>query len=158
MSDFKIAVARTLKHEGGFTNNPSDSGGATNMGITQRDLPNIPIETLTVDQAVAYYQENYWKALYSQITSQEVANLIFDSGVLFGVGTAVRILQGIFSAHGAVTDGLFGPHTLDLTNTAEPVGLLAAYKTALVSHALAVVQANPKDRQFFAGWVRRINS
>ena len=60
--------------------------------------------------------------------------------------------------HGVVADGVFGPHTLELTSTAEPIGLLAEYKTRLVSHALGIVQANPKDQQFFAGWVNRINS
>lgn len=158
MADFKQAVALTLIHEGGYVNNPDDSGGETNMGITQKDMPGQNMHALTVEQATAYYLEHYWKALYSQIIDQNVANKLFDMSVLFGVGTAVKILQTIFAVHQVVADGVFGPHTLDVVNTAEPVGLLVAYKTSLVSHALAVVNARPNDRVFFAGWVRRINS
>jgi len=35
MSDFKISLKRTLENEGGFVDNPFDSGGRTNYGITQ---------------------------------------------------------------------------------------------------------------------------
>jgi lysozyme family protein len=158
MADFKTAIGLTLQHEGGYVNNPDDSGGETNMGITAKDLPGQNMHDLTVEQATAYYLEHYWKALYSQITDQNLANTLFDMGVLFGVGTAVRVLQEIISRHNVVVDGVFGLRTLDILNTAEPVGFLIAYKTSLVSHALCIVNASPKDRTFFAGWVRRINS
>jgi lysozyme family protein len=158
MADFKISVNKTLIHEGGYTNNLNDSGGPTNMGVTQADMPGVDIQTLTPAQAIEYYQQNYWKPLFSQINDQFVADKIFDMSVLFGVGTAVKIMQTIFSIPGVVTDGIFGPHTLDLVNTAEPVGLLAAYKSDLVKHAVAIVAANLNDRVFFSGWVRRINS
>ena len=155
MADSKIAITLTLVHEGGYVNDPNDSGGETNMGITQKDMPGQDMKTLTVDQAVLYYQEHYWKQFYSQIVDQHLANKLFDMGVLFGVVTTIRILQTVLST---TVDGVFGPGTLAALNAAEPVSLLAAYKTALVSHALGVVNANPKDREFFAGWVRRINS
>src|SRR6202795_2937688 len=135
MADSKIAINLTLVHEGGYVDNPADSGGPTNMGITQKDLPGQDMKTLTVEQATDYYQQNYWKPLYGEINDQFVANKIFDLGVLFGVGTAVKVMQNIFSVHGVVADGIFGPHTLDLVNQAEPVGLLTAYKTSMVSHA-----------------------
>jgi|ERR1700688_2745013 len=155
MADPKIAISLTLVHEGGYVDNPADSGGPTNMGITQKDMPDQDMKTLTVDQAVLYYQEHYWKPLYGEINDQFVANKIFDLGVLFGVGTAVKVLQ---ASLGSVADGSFGPMTLLAVNATEPGELLTAYKTGLISHALAVVQAQPQDRVFFAGWVRRINS
>jgi lysozyme family protein len=158
MSDFRIAVLKTLQNEGGYVDDSSDSGGETNMGISKREYPNLDIKNLTEDQAIEIYREGYWKPLFSQINDQFVADKLFDMSVLFGVGTAVKIMQNIFSIHGVVADGIFGPHTLDLVNTAEPVGLLVKYKTDLVSHVVAIVAANPKDRVFFAGWVRRINS
>ncbi len=158
MSDFKTAVLLTLQHEGGWVNNPTDPGGETNMGITQKDMPGQDMRTLTVEQATAYYQEHYWKPLYSQIIDQNLASKIFDMGVLFGIGTAIKVLQTIFVMHQIIADGVFGSRTLDIVNTAEPVGLLAAYKTRLVTHALGIVANKPTEREFFAGWVRRINS
>jgi lysozyme family protein len=177
MADSKIAIAVTLVHEGGYVNNPNDSGGETYRGISRvnhpdwsgwaiidsyKNRPDFPAildsDQKLQDLIVSEYEEGYWKNLYSQIRDQFVANKLFDLGVLFGVGTAVKVMQGIFSMHGVIADGIFGPHTLDLVNTAEPVGLLTAYKTSMVSHAVNIVAANPQDRVFFAGWVRRINS
>ena len=71
-------------------------------------------------------------------------------------GPHVKILEGLFP--GEAVDGIFGPSVLERVNHSEPISLLAAYKTALVSHVVDVVTKNPKDKVFFAGWVRRINS
>jgi len=158
MADFKQAVRLTLQHEGGFSDSPNDPGGATNMGITQADMPGQDMRALTVEQATQYYDQHYWKSLYSQIISQLVANKLFDMGVLFGVGTAVKVMQSIFDRHGVVVDGVFGPHTLDLVNTAEPTGLLAEYKKQMLVHAESVVARNPTLSVFLNGWSNRINS
>ena len=48
---FLLAIEEVLKNEGGYVNHPSDPGGATNFGITQRTYPRLNIRTLTVDQA-----------------------------------------------------------------------------------------------------------
>jgi lysozyme family protein len=155
MSDSNIAIAATLVHEGGYVDNPADPGGATNMGVEQRDTPNIPIRTLTVAQAESYYRVNYWKPLYSQIVDQAVASKLFDFGVLFGVGTAVKCLQGVLCI---AQDGNFGPDSLYHVNTASQSVLLGSYKTAMLAHAAAVVASNPRLSVFLAGWDNRINS
>lgn len=148
------AINLTLKHEGGYSDNPADPGGATNMGVEQRDLPNVPIRTLTVAQAVAYYTEHYWKPLYAAIESQPVADKLFDFGVLFGVGTAVEILQGVLDVK---VDGDFGNATLDAVNAAA-ADLIEHYESAMIQHAQAVAARNPALEVFLAGWINRINS
>lgn len=155
MADFKLAVQKTLIHEGGYVNISADSGGATNMGIEQRDLPNVPIKELTVNQAIAYYQANFWSVFYSQIEDQTFADKLFDMGVLFGFHEVVYILQVIL---GIPADKNFGPVTLTKVNSVEPGSLLSAFQSGLVTHALGVCNANPKDRVFLVGWIRRINS
>ena len=155
MADPIAAIQKTLIHEGGYVDHPADSGGPTNMGITQKDMPGVDLKSLTADQAVQYYRETYWKPLYSQIASQTIAEKLFDMSVLLGVGTAIHILQTTLQT---LVDGSFGPGTLSALNAAEPVSFLSNYKINLVGHAVDVVAKNPKDRIFFAGWVRRINS
>ena len=155
MADFNQAVTLTLKHEGGFVNNPADPGGATNMGITQRDLPGIDIRSLTADVAMAYYRREFWLSYYNQIDSQAVANKLFDMGVLFGLTEAIMLLQLILSIH---ADGSFGPFTLSSVNAQDPTSLLGLFKQKLYYHAQKVVQAKPQEAQFFQGWVNRINS
>ncbi len=168
MADFKTAVLITISpsHEGGFQKAALDhanwSSGkigvgtliGTKYGITAVDLPGVDIENLTVDQAVAYYSEHYWKSLYSQINSQAVANKLFDLGVLFGVGTSVGILQLTL---GITVDHSFGPMTLAAVNQAEEVSLLSSYKANFVTHAFNVANANPAERGNLKGWSTRIN-
>lgn len=154
MSDFNQAVLNTLTWEGGFVDDPSDPGGATNFGITQADMPGRDIRSLTEQDAIAYYSEHYWKPLYSQITSQPVASKIFDAGVNDGVGTAVRILQ---DALGMPVDGVFGPNTLSETNQRGDA-LLTDFKVKLIEHYQNIVKNNPAEIKFLAGWLRRANS
>lgn len=155
MADFNEAVNLTLQHEGGYVDNPNDPGGATNMGVEQRDLPGAPIQTLTVDEATAYYSETYWKPLYGQINSQAVANKLFDFGVLFGIGTAVKVLQRVL---GVLADGSFGPLTLAAVNTSDEGTLAENYENAMYQHAVNVTLSNIRESIFLAGWKRRIYS
>jgi lysozyme family protein len=156
MADFKIAVNLTLKHEGGYVNNPNDKGGATNYGITQADMPGVDMRTITPDQAIAYYAEHYWKPLYSQINDQNLANKLFDMGVLFGVGTAVKLLQlSLSSGITVVSDGAFGPNTLAALNER---GNIDSYRTVLYNHVMDVINRNPGDAEFVQGWTNRIAS
>jgi lysozyme family protein len=157
MADYKQAVQKTLTHEGGFVNNPLDHGGPTKYGITQADMPGVNIANITPDQAVDYYSQNYWKPLYSQITDQLLAEKLFDMGVLFGVKTAVKMLQiSMTNEIGLVSDGQFGPNTLAAVNQSS--GLLPGYKTVLIQHVVNIVNVNPDQGAFINGWVNRINS
>lgn len=169
MADIRTAILITidLAHEGGFQNNPKDranwTGGqvgvgdlvGTKYGITTLDMPGVAIVDLTPDQAIAYYTEHYWKPLYSQINSQQIANKLFDLGVLFGVGTAVKNLQ---AALDLPEDGIFGPNTLAMTNAANPSLLLTEFQQEMVSRAEGIALANPNDAGDLADWTRRINS
>jgi lysozyme family protein len=155
MADSKISIAKTLINEGGYVDNKNDSGGPTKYGITQKDMPGVNIQDITPEQATEYYAEHYWKALYSQIDSQVVADKLFDMGVLFGVGEAVKLLQILL---GVQVDCDFGPHTLACLNQIDPANLLTTYKTALVTYAIGIANDKPQDREFLNGWIRRVNS
>lgn len=183
MADFNQAVQKTLVHEGGYQNDPKDwanwRGGKTVMekylstkdssllvnligtkyGITAQDMPELDangMRNLTPEQATAYYQEAYWKQGYSQINNQLLAEKLFDMGVLFGVGTAVKLLQiSMQHAIAVVSDGNFGPNTLNATNQ---IGDLNEYKQVLLAHIVNVVTNNPGDAVFVQGWTNRVNS
>ncbi|MDA4129228.1 MAG: secretion activator protein [Thaumarchaeota archaeon] len=173
MADFNIAVDITLDsaHEGGYQCNPNDRGNwtsgvigegelkGTNHGISAMEFPTLDIRNLTVEQATDIYSHKYWNPLYVDITDQFVANKLFDMGVLQGIGTAVKILQGVLAPQfGISVDGGFGSKTLDAVNKAEPISLLVSYKTALVAHVIQIGAKNPAERAFVGDYIRRINS
>jgi lysozyme family protein len=116
----------------------------------------VDISGITPDQAVEYYGEHYWKPLYSQINDQLVGEKLFDMGVLFGVKTAVKLLQiTIQNDIAIVSDGIFGQGTLDAVNQEQD--LLPRYRQTLLQHVVSIVNANPGDGVFVNGWINRIN-
>ena len=124
--DYDTSLAETLEQEGGYSNDPGDPGGPTKYGITQRDMPGVNIAEITPQQATAYYLQNYIKPYYTQIQEQIILNKLEDMGVLFGIQTAVKMLQ---IAAEVEADGDFGPESLHAVNSADAVALLAAFKT-----------------------------
>ncbi|MGL4484439.1 MAG: glycoside hydrolase family 108 protein, partial [Anaerovoracaceae bacterium] len=99
MADFKTALSKTLKHEGGFVDHPLDKGGATNKGITlatyQSFIPNGTIEDLkNISDSVveSIYQKGYWIPLGCARLEQSLAEYHFDFGVNAGCIRANRIL------------------------------------------------------------------
>ena len=177
MAEFKPAVALTLVHEGGYVNDTRDAGGETYRGISRVNHPDWPgwaiidgyknhadfpkildsdekLQNLVIEE----YREGYWKNPYSQIGGQDVANKLFDMGVLFGVGEAAYLLQRALNFPAPKWTKTFDEMTLLAVNSVVPSDLLTAYKTHLVKHALNLVAVNQNDKAFFAGWVTRINS
>ena len=169
MANATVAILITLDpaHEGGFQKNPKDranwTGGeigkgtlvGTNGGITALDLPGEDIEHLTLAQKIAFYMERYWKPLYTEINSQEVANKLFDMSVLFGISEAVGDLQRALPIY---VDGIFGTETLLLTNEAPETQLLADFKAKLLLRAEETAIAKPVEAEFLPDWKRRIQS
>lgn len=170
MADLLKSIAITLDdaHEGGFQDNPNDranwSSGiigqgelvGTKYGITALDMPGVVIRDITESMAVSFYLKRFCSDLYYKIAFQPLADKLFDMGVLFGVGEAVRTMQIVLGVE--PTDGEFGPITLKAMNTAEPISLVRAYQAGLVTHAIAIATARPVDRDFLQDWIRRINS
>jgi len=168
MADARTAFLISIddEHEGGYQNNPNDranwTGGhvgvgtlvGTKYGITCLDLPGVSIKDLTTDQALSFYMEGYWKPLYSQISDQAMANKLADMGILFGVGTAIEVLERVLRLP---VDGVFGPNDLAMTNNGGII-LLSSYKGQLHAHAVAVAAANANDAEFLKGWNTRIDS
>jgi lysozyme family protein len=174
MADSTTAINLTLINEGGFQKDPDDTGNwtggakgvgelkGTKYGISAHEFPDLDIENLTQNQADDIYRTGrppqvppFWNPLYDQIESQPVANKLFDLGVLFGRGTAVKNIQSLVKM---VQDGSFGPHTLVAVNESDPTSLLSAYKTTMVSHAIGIANAQPGKRKDLAGWIKRINA
>jgi lysozyme family protein len=117
---FALTVSPAV--EGGYVNNPADKGGATKYGISQAAYPSLDIASLTLADAQAIYQRDYWAACQCDVLPPPVAGLLFDAAVNHGQGWARKALQ---SAVGASTDGVIGPKTLAAVKAADPATLHA---------------------------------
>jgi lysozyme family protein len=153
MADFEIAIPKVIKHEGGYVNDPKDSGGETKYGISKRAYPNLDIKNLTLQNAKAIYKKDYWDRIKGDlIKSQEIAESIFDFAVNAGVKTASKMAQLVLDVK---PDGIIGPKTLKALNNFNKDLFIASFTLAKIARYVYLCERNPKNRKFFYGWVRR---
>ena len=108
---FDKCVAHILKAEGGYVNDPLDPGGETKYGISKRAYPEVDIASLTLDQAKAIYERDYWNPVQGDDVSWPLCLFVFDSAVNQGTHAAILMMQ---KALGTNDDGILGPETLKL--------------------------------------------
>lgn len=161
MAYFEQALPFVLKHEGGWSDDPDDPGGATNQGITLATAQRYGIETkealkaITPEQVASIYRSGYWR--FNGLTSQAVATKLFDMSVNMGLRTAVRIAQDCVNGIGAslIADGSFGPITENTINAVAPDRMLDLLCKASAEHYHNIVEVRPASQKFLRGWLAR---
>src|SRR5665647_28830 len=98
MSNFKIAIVKILSSEGGYSNDPDDTGGETYRGISRKFWPkwtgwavidsakkgagfpvNLKSTNILGDAVMNFYRFNFWDTIGGDsIKNQSISNtLIF---------------------------------------------------------------------------------
>lgn len=186
MAKIEILAPFILKHEGGFVNDPTDKGGATNKGVTistwkqvgydkdnDGDIDVQDLKLLSDDDMVSKvlrpFYWNKWKA--DIIQNQKVANCLVDwvwASGKWGVIIPQRIL-------GVKQDGIVGSETLTILNRTNQNDLLAKLYDAreefingIVNKSVAQYRESKPDAtkaellketqmRFQKGWLNRLN-
>lgn len=168
MADIKQLNPIIRKWEGGYINDPTDKGGATNMGVTiatwkrvgydkdhDGDIDSTDIKLLSPDD-FNYVLKSYWNTWKAdQIVNQKIANILVDW--VWGSGKwGVIIPQRILGLKGTDVDGQVGNQTLGLVNAADPVVLLAKIYAARQDFLHGIVAGNPSQVKYIKGWLNRL--
>jgi len=146
---FDTAVSLVLEHEGGLVNHPSDPGGLTKYGISQRAYPTLDIASLTEEDAKAIYKRDYWDRVQGDLLPEGISTLVFDSAVNQGVVRATLLLQ---KALGVDADGIIGPRTLAAASRANPRDFAVKFGAERAVHYARL----PTFPIFGRGWMRRL--
>jgi len=146
---FIDSVSLLFRDEGGYVNDPSDSGGETNLGISSRSYPYEDIKNITYDRARAIYKKDYWDRAKCDILPLEIRYMHFDSAVNMGIRTAVKLLQ---RASGCEDDGIFGKQTLKASENAT----LKRYSEERILYYKDIVDQRPRNKKFLRGWINRV--
>lgn len=178
MSDFEKALSFVLGSEGGFSDDPRDRGGATNMGVTQgtldrarKRIPGLPesVKDLTRAQAAEIYRVFYWEKSKADMMPRPLCVLHFDAAVNHGVGGAGRLLQRTINSYAATAgidarvdvDGAVGPKTLaalcrclDLKGSVPLI--CEIYCNEREKYYRSIVGKNPSQKVFLRGWLNRL--
>ncbi len=117
MTRFDDCLPLILASEGGYSDNPADTGGPTNLGITQATLTDwlkrpasiADVQALNPSKVAPIYKARYWTAAHCGVLPPGVDYMVFDTAVQSGVNRACRYLQRAVGAH---EDGIIGPLTL----------------------------------------------
>ena len=161
MDAFNSCLPIILIEEGGFSNDPLDNGGITNLGITKAVWDRWTNHTSTIADMRALtpalvaplYRANYWQAAACDKLPQALALCVFDFAVNGGVGRASRYLQRMA---GATDDGQIGPGTLAAVQqfvTAHGIpGTVDAYQNARIGFYRSLSTFD----HFGKGWLNRV--
>jgi len=88
MSFFEAAFTLVVGIEAGLVSDPADPGGLTKYGISKRAYPDLDIANLTLEDAKAIYQRDYWDRCGCDSHGWERALCLFDCAVNQGQGFA----------------------------------------------------------------------
>lgn len=162
MALLELALSYTLVNEGSsVVDDPSDRGGLTRYGITQktlgvylgREATREDVIDLNATTVEALYRKLYWSAIKGDgLESQPVATVYFDMAVLMGPSRATALVQKVV---GAQTDGLMGPKTLAAVNAFNPSGLLAQFSSACCGYFSDIVARDTSQAKWMPGWTKR---
>ena len=172
----RAAIDHVAGIEGGYVNDPSDSGGETRFGITEAVARAAgyrgPMRELPPDVARAIYEREYWHEMRLDGVAHEcplLAAELLDSGVNCGTGTAAKWLQLALNASNdrgrlypdVAEDGAIGDETLGAlralrrSTPRDTDRLLATMCNALQgAHYVALSRRREKDERYVKGWFR----
>lgn len=186
MANVNVLFPFILKREGGFVNDPADSGGATNKGVTigtwrqvgyDKDGDgDIDVDDLKLlsdnDVLTRVLKPHYWDRWKAdQIHSQKVANILVDwawASGKYGITYPQELL-------GVKADGIVGTKTITAVNFADPDQLfealcarrekhfrqvaadsVAAYEKKIGRKATNTEKLKYTKQRFLTGWLNRL--
>lgn len=187
MANANILLPFILRWEGGFVNDPTDRGGATNKGVTittwrqvgydkdgDGDIDVDDLKLLTNedvrDRVLVPHYWNRWKA--DTINDQKIANILVD-WVWASGSHGIKIPQRLL---GVNVDGIVGPKTVEAVNFADPKSLFLAIYDERVKFINNIVERSVSEyekkigrkatetellkytqKRFRKGWLNRLS-
>lgn len=169
---FDDVLKAVLGFEGGYSDNPNDRGGKTNLGITEGTLarahkagliPHSDVKKLTRAEAATIYRAFYWDAIGGDELPEPLDQAAFDMAVNHGVGGAGRLLQRTVNLLGGnlAVDGSLGPKSREaiqgIIREHGEFGLKALCGCSLFIRTVfygGIVANDTSQKGFLWGWIR----
>jgi len=160
---FEKALKLVLRYEGGYVNDPSDPGGATNKGVTtavynayreSKKLPLNDVRNISDREVEEIYYKRYWLKAKCDQMHPKLAVVHFDTAVNTGTKQSAKFLQ---RSVGAIDDGIIGPKTLDRINNYNEQKAINNYLKRRRNFYKMLANKRPKLEKFLKGWLKRVD-
>jgi lysozyme family protein len=162
MSDmFERSFEMVIEHEGHFSNDPDDRGGATCWGVCHAEINKFlghvatieEIKDFPIESAKQIYKKKYWDQMrLDEIKSDLIKMLLFDQGVNRGCVTTILSIERIL---GVKPNGIMDTETINAINARNGIKLAFDFiKSAQLAY-ISIVKNNQSQIVFLAGWMRR---
>lgn len=172
---FQKAFREVIGVEGGYVNDPADSGGETNWGITVAVAREAgytgSMRSMPLAEAQRIYKARFWDSLRLEAIaaiSPAVALEVFEQAVNMGLDRAGRHLQraiNVLNRAGSdypdiAVDGKPGPRTVTALNQLRTkrgeMGMKALVRALNLYQGafyLDLAEKREKDEKFVMGWL-----
>jgi len=166
-------INEIIEVEGGYGDDPSDSGGETNYGITvavaRENGYDGDMEDLPKHVAFDIYSKRYWDSVKGDdllYLSPDIAREVVDTGINGGVSGSSKLLQRALNVLNVredlysdiIVDGNIGPGTIGaLTEYLEhrPDYILVRMLNCLQgAFYVELAERREKDEKFIYGWFK----
>ena len=178
MADYKKCIPVVLKAEGGYCNDPQDSGGPTKYGVClvfardtkdyrlfdkdqDGDIDKQDIKMLTIDDATEAFHKYFWVKLgLDDEPSDKVGLVVFDIAVNHGIANAGMMVQRALNKMGnnLTVDKKIGPKTLAALHAADPDEFCDQVLKVRENFYYKIVENRPSQKVFLKGWLNRIKN
>lgn len=176
-------ITDILRREGGYVDDADDKGGATNRGISLKymrgigldldgdgDVDKDDVKLVTEEEARSLFKKDFFLTPRINTLPTPLHPFMFDYAVNSGPGRAIITLQEtvnyaakkapwLLTYNPVVVDGGIGPKTRAATEQAYNAmgydNFVNALVEARVSFVTAIVEADPTQRRFLKGWIKR---
>ena len=165
MKKFDIAFEHLMNNEGGYSNDPVDSGGKTIFGIASRyhsywfNLVYTTYKSRGINAAKElakrFYKSKFWNDKYEIIEDSSLAFRLFDFGVNAGVKKSVKIFQkcvNFWYKKSVKVDGVFGLKTLSKGNMINQEMLYLLFTIKIYLYYIV----RPTAWKHLRGWTLRL--
>lgn len=158
-SNFDKALKAVLADEGGYSNHPSDPGGATNHGVIQKVYDGFrdglgrsrqSVKKITMAEVRDIYRKQYADAIKFNDLPDGVDYCVFDGAVNSGPSQSVKWLQRALG--GVNVDGQLGMATLAAVEKADTVRLV----NSICDQRMAFLKRLRTWSVFGTGWTKRV--
>jgi|GEM_PF-461094 len=177
MGEFDAALAFVFFHEGVFSDDKDDAGGATAWGWSLRtvrnmddisgfdldfdgdiDIADIKLLKDNPEIAIELYLIHYWLKYYYDRLPSDIAIKTMDMAVNMGAVQAHKLLQrSVWAAGGEhiVDDGIIGKKTLSAIMKCDSASILSAQRAHARGFYDLLMLKDPALLKYRSGWHNR---